>query len=220
MNLFLQIHKSTFEKKMAEEAPDFIVVKNNRGKSDIWQHFGLKKKISDGKVETQIAICFHCQSSVKLAGGTSNIAFHMRRHHPSQLTTPIKFKTVTNCENANPQPSTASSATATNATSWDSLTAQKKTMQTTIYQVFKQDKKYAHDSEQSRSKTHAVAHFLVKDMRPYSMVDGDAFKDMVTALDPHYVVPSRNQFSHCLMSSFKKSMIRKIEKNGFKFNIY
>ena len=55
----------------------------------------------------------------------------MRHHHSSQMTTPIKFKTVTNCENEcenrpNPQPSTASSATVTNATSQVSLTEPKK----------------------------------------------------------------------------------------------
>ena len=61
----------------------------------------------------------------------------MRRHHPLTLTTPIKFKTVTNCENErenrpNLQLPTAANATATNATSQVSLTAPKKTMQTTI----------------------------------------------------------------------------------------
>ena len=52
---------------MAEE--DYTVVKNVRGKADVWRWFGLKKRKTDGHIEQNIAVCFDCGVSVKLAGG-------------------------------------------------------------------------------------------------------------------------------------------------------
>ena len=65
---------------MAEE--DYTVVKNVRGKADVWRWFGLKERKTDGRIEQNIAVCFDCGVSVKLAGGTSNLQTHIRRHHP------------------------------------------------------------------------------------------------------------------------------------------
>ena len=56
---------------MAEE--DYTVVKNVRGKADVWRWFGLKKRKTDGHIEQNIAVCFDCGVSVKLAGGTHPI---------------------------------------------------------------------------------------------------------------------------------------------------
>ena len=50
---------------MAEE--DYTVVKNVRGKADVWRWFGLKKRKTDGHIEQNIAVCFDCGVSVKLA---------------------------------------------------------------------------------------------------------------------------------------------------------
>ena len=35
----------------ANNAEDFKVVRNERGKSEMWHHFGSKKRTSDGKIE-------------------------------------------------------------------------------------------------------------------------------------------------------------------------
>ena len=56
---------------------DFTVVPNLRGKSNIWNHFGLKKRKVDGQITDNVAICNSCQAEVKTGGGTSNMFFHM-----------------------------------------------------------------------------------------------------------------------------------------------
>ena len=48
---------------------EFDIVKNERGKSEIWKHFGVKKMKVDGSIEDSTAVCFSCQSSVKTGGG-------------------------------------------------------------------------------------------------------------------------------------------------------
>ena len=75
---------------MAEE--DYTVVKNVRGKADVWRWFGLQKRKTDGHIEQNIAVCFDCGVSVKLAGGTSNLQTHIRRHHP--LKQAVRSKSV------------------------------------------------------------------------------------------------------------------------------
>ena len=40
---------------------------------------------TDNKADTDVAVCKHCDSVVKLVGGTSNTWAHMKRHHPLLL---------------------------------------------------------------------------------------------------------------------------------------
>ena len=51
-----------------------------RGKADVWRWFGLKKRKTNVHIEQNIALCFDCGVSVKLAGGTSNLQTHIRPH--------------------------------------------------------------------------------------------------------------------------------------------
>ena len=80
---------------MAKE--DYIVVKNVRGKADVWRWFGLKKRKTDGHIEQNIAVCFDCGVSVKLAGGTSNLQTHIR-HHPLKQAVRSRSKSVVQAE--------------------------------------------------------------------------------------------------------------------------
>ena len=52
--------------------------------------FGDRK--TDGHIEQNIAVYFDCGVSVKLAGGTSNLQTHIRRHHP--LKQAVRSKSV------------------------------------------------------------------------------------------------------------------------------
>ena len=43
----------------------FEVVRNKRGKSDIWRFFGLKMPKLDEKIEEKVAVCYKCNCEVK-----------------------------------------------------------------------------------------------------------------------------------------------------------
>ena len=60
---------------------DFVVVVNTKGKTDIWRHFGLKKRKHDGK----FAVCKTCNSTIKTSDCTTNMTTHLRRYHPQLL---------------------------------------------------------------------------------------------------------------------------------------
>ena len=76
-------------------AVEFEIVKNKRGKSAVWEHFGLKKKKVDDTIVAGIAVCKICGSVVKcVGGGTSNMMSHMRvRHHSTKVKMTANVKT-------------------------------------------------------------------------------------------------------------------------------
>ena len=104
-----------------------------------------------------------------------------------------------------------------NATASDAAIAPKRTMQATLEQSFQPPKKkYKSDSEEATSRTQAIARFIVKDMRPYSIVEGDAFKDLIKTFDARYVVPNRHQFSDvtvpCMYETTKNTVKEKLKQ--------
>ena len=56
--------------------------------------FGDRK--TDGHIEQNIAVCFDCGVSVKLAGGISNLQTDIRQHHP--LKQAVRSKSVVQAE--------------------------------------------------------------------------------------------------------------------------
>ena len=63
-----------------EEDCDYTVIKNARGKSDLWTHFGFKERKVVNVIEQQVSVCLHCKVTITLAGGTSNMKTHMLWH--------------------------------------------------------------------------------------------------------------------------------------------
>lgn len=50
-------------------------------KSRVWRHFGFAAG-EQGEVDRQRVICRHCYNGMAHSGGTTNLATHLRRHHP------------------------------------------------------------------------------------------------------------------------------------------
>ena len=101
-----------------------------RGKADVWRWFGLKKRKTDGHIEQNIAVCFDCCVSVKLAGGTSNLQTHIRRHHP--LKQAVRSKSVVQAEASTSQ----STVTQVPSTSNVKTVSAENSKQTTIMAAF------------------------------------------------------------------------------------
>ena len=66
---------------------EFDIVKNERGKSEIWKHFGVEKMKVDGSIEDSTAVCFSCQSSVKTGGGGGG-GPHIKSYFPPSKAPP------------------------------------------------------------------------------------------------------------------------------------
>ena len=64
---------------------DFSIFTNAKGKSAVWEHFGLIKRPGEKQFEENAAACNICLVIVRGSGGTTNLATHLRRHHPNAL---------------------------------------------------------------------------------------------------------------------------------------
>ena len=64
---------------------EYTLVPNTKGKPDLWKHFNLRRRKTDGWIDAVFAVCDQCSSFVKYAGSISNMWTHMKRHHPLLL---------------------------------------------------------------------------------------------------------------------------------------
>ena len=65
-------------------APDeFIIVVNTNGKAAVWQHFGLKKRPKNFKLDENTAV--YLSNSAATSGGTMNLKNILGGYHPTTL---------------------------------------------------------------------------------------------------------------------------------------
>jgi hypothetical protein len=64
-------------------------------------------------------------------------------------------------------------------------------IQTTVVDMFKEAEQYKPSSQRAMSITNKVSSFIIKDLRPFSIVEDLGFKELVQALDPKYCLLSK-----------------------------
>ena len=64
---------------------EYTLVPNTKGKLDLWKHFSLRKRKTDGRIDANVAVCKQCNSVVTRVGDTSNMSTHMKRRHAVSL---------------------------------------------------------------------------------------------------------------------------------------
>ena len=137
--------------------------------------------------EENTAACKICRAVVKCSGGTTNLTTHLRRHHPLTLSQVSATKTK--------------APTDSKSNILNDLTAPKpqSTTQSTIEDSFASAKKYPSTSQKAQRITSRIARFIVKDMRPYSIVKSKEFKELLAECEPRYHVPDRKTFSDIIV---------------------
>lgn len=169
-----------------ENEDDFEFVNNEKAKSKVWENFQLKKRKSSGKIQEGIALCKKCKMEVRYSGGTTNLNTHLTRHHKMIL-----------------QPGASKSGSMTSAEST--------VKQPSIMKAFGQASQYKPTSQRYKDITQAVGKFIVKDLRPFSVVSNDGFKDMVRVLDPRYDLPSRTYFSETVIPNMYNDVVQQVK---------
>ncbi|XP_061162789.1 E3 SUMO-protein ligase ZBED1-like [Saccostrea echinata] len=117
----------------------------------------------------------------------------MRRHHPNLL-----------AEDPNPTKNTS-----------EKLEVKKPLVNTPVSRnlVSLLGKKYASNTERAKKITDKIARFIVKDLRPFSMVDSPEFRDMIACLDNRYQVPSRKTFSEIVIPKMYSDVKVKVQSS-------
>lgn len=68
--------------------------------------------------------------------------------------------------------------------------------------------------QQAAALTESILNMIVKDMRPLSMVDGEGFREMVSAFNPGYTLPSRTYFSRLMEQKYENLSKSKYTPNA------
>ena len=142
------------------ENDHFQLVPNKKEKSDVWGHFWIKMNKQTQKPVENVAICRHCDQSVKYCGGTMNPSSHLNRHHPSAtLKTKVKVEETHESPVTIPTPSLKPTEV--------------KKMQPILTGMLSAASKYPFHSVCASAITRSIACYIIDDWRPLSVVEGN-----------------------------------------------
>ena len=86
-----------------------------------------------------------------------------------------------------------------------------KSEQPKVYELFNKSSQYKPSLDRAKLITEKVAKFMVKDLRPFSVVSNDGFRDLVQTLDPKYVLPSRTYFSQTIIPDMYENVKSQVQ---------
>ena len=137
------------------------VVSNAAAKSDVWVHFGFPGSADGSVVTKRRVVCRICKQDMPYKNNTTNLYSHLERHHKDEHAklrkTGTALKEAQQPSKGAQQPSI--SATFANVTPLGSSTARHKQL------------------------VDAIGMFVIKDMRPLSIVEGEGFCQLMKAAD-------------------------------------
>ena len=74
-------------KQATSSSHSFEIIKNTKGKANVWAHFGFVKENDDDIVDKTSVACKICRLVLKYSGNTTNLNDHIRRRHASAMST-------------------------------------------------------------------------------------------------------------------------------------
>ncbi len=72
--------------------------------------------------------------------------------------------------------------------------------------------KFPANSDRAQKITNAIAIFMALDMRPFSVVENEGFKYLLSVLEPRYLLPSRAHFSQNVLPKLQEKTKAKVEE--------
>ncbi len=72
--------------------------------------------------------------------------------------------------------------------------------------------KFPANSDRAQKITNAIAIFMALDMRPFSVVENEGFKYLLSVLEPRYLLPSRAHFSQNVLPKLQEKKKAKVEE--------
>ncbi|XP_069106896.1 E3 SUMO-protein ligase ZBED1-like [Argopecten irradians] len=169
---------------------EITFVDNKKAKSAVWVNFGFVQNGTETD-KTRVG-CRLCRAILKYSGNTTNLTDHIRRKHPSININKTKSEIFK--ESCMPDASCSQTTTPNRPN---------------VIAFF--GKKLESTSSRSKAITDSITHFIVKDLRPYSVVENTGFKHMLSVLEPRYRVPSRQYFSENAVPELYNSVKERVK---------
>lgn len=146
-------------------------------RSKIWKHFGFPPSNDNPKqADRTKTICKICFTEVSYkTGTTTNMRTHIIRKHNINIDEDREDTSTRPTAGVNTNKTTQSDG------------------QLKLSHFLNQ--KYSRTSQRHLNITTAIGMFIAKDLRPYSVVENEGFRNLLTVIDPRYEVPSRTHFA-------------------------
>lgn len=180
---------------MASKEPDFEIVRNKTAKSHVWAQFGFVKK--NDEVDRKSVACRLCLSVLKYSGNTTNLSDHLKRKHPTFGLPDSKSKSQQQITQSPHSIGKETGVTSSQSASYFSIFG---------------GSKISPSSQRGKAITAAMAQFIVKDLRPYSVVQNSGFKNLIQVLEPKYTIPSRQHFSEKVIPEIYTKVSAELKK--------
>lgn len=172
-----------------------IVKPPQKFKSEVWKFFGFLKGSEEKKV-----VCIKCKAIMKYSGNTTNMSYHLRRHHPE----------LGNAVFSQGKGSASATASETVKSEISQPSTSAALVQTPIYAAFGQ--KLNRNSAKAQAITSSITSFIIECMVPFSIVDSNGFRNVIKAAEPRYTVPERHYFSEQAIPEMYEEVKRSVIK--------
>ena len=116
--------------------------------------------------------CNRCNKKLKYTGGTSNLHYHLDKHHKREYEQALHVAT----EESGKTPSSSRSV---------------EDQQMIIEESFSKAIPLSQSSERYKKLTKAVCYFICKDQQPFDTVNDSGFRHMLSIFEPRYIPPDR-----------------------------
>ena len=156
-------------------------------KSKVWKDFGFKVLYDAQGVRNVvkvIVICRHCFSELQYTGSTSNMSFHVQRHHQSSASTKA-----------------CSSTTASSPSQSKAGSSKSSQLKLSGFMDGFVGKSLGINSVRAQNYFKHIGVFMGHDLRPFSIVESPAFIKLLEVLEPRYKAPLRTYFSQTVIPS-------------------
>ena len=151
---------------------DNIVKPDFKTKSELWKYFGFRSDSSGKITNKKEIICRKCKAVIAYCGNTTNMAYHMTRHHKE-----IEISTE---ENEKPG---LSKSTDDNV------------KQLTLGEVAEKTAPLTQSSVRYKQLLDATTGFVTQSLQPLSIVDEPSFRYLLLVAEPRFKLPHRTHFT-------------------------
>lgn len=181
--------------------------------SDIWCHFT--------SLPDKFATCNFCKQKLSFKTSITNLRRHLNCKHPTVLIPTIARSSVSTqnilrdipesqIENMQDEagPSSATFVADSNLSDQNESVRKKRMLQSSV-------KSYIPKKMPSTQKNRIdflIMKLFIKDYQPFSMVEDEGFRDLITEILPNYEIPSRRYFSETILDNLYETATNELKE--------
>ena len=170
---------------------DNIVKPDFKTKSELWKYFGFRSDNTGRIINKKEIICRKCKTVIAYCGNTTNMAYHMKRHHKE-----IEIDDESSCSE---KPGSSKST-------------DENVKQLTLGEVAEKTVPFSPGSVKYKRLLDATTGFITQSLQPLSIVDESSFRYLLMVAEPRFKLPHRTHFTDKIIPAKYDAVRANIER--------